>query len=76
MIIALAGYYGTSTNETATTGYTLVASQTFGTGSSQQWGVAEYKIVTSSQSSSQVTLGTTISSSGWAMIVDAVKQAS
>jgi hypothetical protein len=76
MIIALAGYSGTSTNETAASGYTLVASQTNNT-STPAWGAAEYKIVASMQSSASATWGTTISGSdNWAMIVDAVRQIS
>jgi len=72
MIIGLVGYRATSTNQTAASGYTLIASQTFS--SSQQWGAAEYQKVTSAQSGISVSWGTSMSSSDWTMIVDAIQQ--
>ena len=73
LILGITGYTGTSTNITAATGYTLVTSQTYST--SQQWGAAEYKIVTATQSSATVTWGNNPGSNNWAMIVDAVQRA-
>ena len=73
IILGLVGYRGTSTSVTAASGYTLITSQTYGT--SQQWGAAEYKIVTSTQSNAQVTWGNNPGSNDWAMIVDAVQRA-
>jgi hypothetical protein len=72
LIIGMTGYTGTSTNETAASGYTLIASQTYST--SQVWCAAEYEVV-STTSIPKVTWGTTISSSDWVMIVDAVQRA-
>jgi hypothetical protein len=74
IIIGLVGYTGTNTNETAATGYNLIASQTYST--SQQWGAAEYETVTSPQSGVSVSWGTNPNASYWTMIVDAIKQAS
>jgi hypothetical protein len=76
IIIGLVGYRGTTTNETAASGYNLITSQTYGTSSSQQWGTAEYKTVTSAQSGASVSWGANPNASSWAMIADAIKQAS
>jgi hypothetical protein len=76
IIIGLVGYRNNATGETAAAGYTLIASQTYGTGSSQQWGAAEYKIVSSTQSSVSVSWGVNLSSNDWAMIADAIAQQS
>jgi hypothetical protein len=73
MILGLVGYKSSTTNETAATGYTLITSQTY---SNLQWGAAEYQIVSGILSGQSVSCGTNPSSSNWAMIVDAVKQAS
>ena len=73
ILLGLVGFRGTSTSITAASGYTLITSQTY-TGS-QQWGAAEYKIVTSAQSSATVTWGNNPGSNDWAMIVDAVQRA-
>jgi len=71
MIIGLAGSR-TATTETAGTGFTLIKSITSAGGS----GAAEDEILTSPLSSSTtVSFGTSISTSTWAMIVDAVQRA-
>ena len=68
MIIGLQGSRA-ATTETAGTSYTLIRSVTSARGS----GATEDRIVTSVQSSATVSFGT--STTGWAMIVDAVQQA-
>ncbi|MGA3060664.1 MAG: hypothetical protein ABSD92_09880 [Candidatus Bathyarchaeia archaeon] len=68
MIIGLQGSRA-ATTETAETGYTLINSVTSTAGS----GAAEDQVVTSALSSATVSFGT--STTSWAMIVDAVKQA-
>jgi hypothetical protein len=71
MIIGFAGSR-TTTSETAGTGFALIKSITSVAGS----GTAEDEILTSPLSSSTtVRFGTTISTSTWAMIVDAIQRA-
>ena len=71
MILAFAGYAGSSTVETAQSGYTLIASQTV---TNTNAGASEEEIVSAAQTGATVTFGTAPAGiNDWVMFVDAVR---
>jgi flagellin-like protein len=72
MIIGLEGHLSGLTGETAGSGFTLIATQKDSSGNNQ-WGSAEYEVVSSMQSGITVRFGSSVGSNNWAMLVDAVQ---